>query len=696
MLFRKVPIPIVVITVSFAISIFSFLGNSFTVILNNQLASVGVTTTIITSKTVSNPTYLFSRTLKLGSTGTDVKQLQILLNQDPTTKIATTGFGSAGEETTYFGNLTKNAVIKLQNKYKSEILAPVQLTSGTGFFGPSTIKKINNIQLASSGSPVVVTFIATTDVAGVAVVQAPTQTAPSRGGGGGGGGGSSISTRSLTTNSTNGTVVRFPDQTNYSSGTEVTLTATPTTGYFFSDWSSDLTGSTNPTTIIMSGDKTVEANFSLIDVVSPTVAITSPGNNTVALGTVNILATASDEVGVTKVEFYKESVFFMSVSEAPYSISWNTTLETNGFYSWVAKAYDSAGNVGDSVLVRFLSNNPSPTVTFSVASTSVSYNGTSTLSWVSEGADTCTASGDWSGDQTLSGVQDINNLTISKSYTLTCTNLYGGTAKTVTVDVDPLIQSNLASTIKSQFSVMLSGKTAPSFSGNPPYAQSITNIFNIDGSRNTQIWTGDVDLTCIPKSIGHNGVLITKRDMIFADHWAVTNPVFADNIGNDVSRTIVASRLISNSVGDVDIRVATLDSDVPDGVTPCVLAPSTIRTFSPAPSYPIFSTSRYPMVFTNQDRTLLIGEIGGFSTMVHVNQPTYSNLLEWYYSTRLHDSGAPAFLLVDGVLALLTNWHYVGAGPVDADNIEQINAAITANGSPYSVSTLDLSRFSTY
>jgi uncharacterized repeat protein (TIGR02543 family) len=50
--------------------------------------------------------------------------------------------------------------------------------------------------------------------------------------------------------------------TQYSSGTVVTLTETPSSGYTFNAWSGDASGSTNATTVIMSGNKSVTAAFS--------------------------------------------------------------------------------------------------------------------------------------------------------------------------------------------------------------------------------------------------------------------------------------------------------------------------------------------------------------------------------------------------------------------------------------------------
>ncbi|MBI2577215.1 MAG: peptidoglycan-binding protein [Candidatus Wildermuthbacteria bacterium] len=50
-----------------------------------------------------------------------------------------------GLVTGYFGPLTKAAVIRFQEKYKAEILAPIGYTFGTGYVGQMTRQKINQI-----------------------------------------------------------------------------------------------------------------------------------------------------------------------------------------------------------------------------------------------------------------------------------------------------------------------------------------------------------------------------------------------------------------------------------------------------------------------------------------------------------------------------------------------------------------------
>ena len=61
-----------------------------------------------------------------------------------------------------------------------------------------------------------------------------------------------------------GTVTLDPPYGVYDPGTTVTLTATPTKNYIFSSWSGDLTGNTNPETIVMDEDKEITASFSQV------------------------------------------------------------------------------------------------------------------------------------------------------------------------------------------------------------------------------------------------------------------------------------------------------------------------------------------------------------------------------------------------------------------------------------------------
>lgn len=98
--------------------------------------------------------YTFTRTLNIGSEGVDVLELQKVLNSNPSTLISETGIGSIGNESTFFGEKTKQAVIKLQNLYAKEILYPNGLNFGTGIVGMSTISLLNSLQNPSSEAPI--------------------------------------------------------------------------------------------------------------------------------------------------------------------------------------------------------------------------------------------------------------------------------------------------------------------------------------------------------------------------------------------------------------------------------------------------------------------------------------------------------------------------------------------------------------
>jgi len=90
-------------------------------------------------------TNVFTRTLCAGMLGEDVRELQRFLNADTETRVASAGVGSAGNETDYFGPATKHALIKFQEKYRTEVLIPVGLTSGTGILGAKTREKISTL-----------------------------------------------------------------------------------------------------------------------------------------------------------------------------------------------------------------------------------------------------------------------------------------------------------------------------------------------------------------------------------------------------------------------------------------------------------------------------------------------------------------------------------------------------------------------
>lgn len=125
----------------------NYFGNLTLQALNRYKASLKTPSVINTQVIKSNTTSIvgtFTRSLTLGSVGPDVKNLQIFLNSKGFT-VSTTGIGSVGQESNYFGIATQKALIKFQEYYAKDILIPNNLTKGTGYFGPATIRKVNDI-----------------------------------------------------------------------------------------------------------------------------------------------------------------------------------------------------------------------------------------------------------------------------------------------------------------------------------------------------------------------------------------------------------------------------------------------------------------------------------------------------------------------------------------------------------------------
>lgn len=102
--------------------------------------------------------YSFTQDLTLGSKGDDVKALQQFLNAKGYA-VASTGVGSAGNETTYFGSLTKAALAKYQ--------AAVGITPSVGYFGPKTRAYVASIAAApiTPVTPDIVPVVPTTGLA---------------------------------------------------------------------------------------------------------------------------------------------------------------------------------------------------------------------------------------------------------------------------------------------------------------------------------------------------------------------------------------------------------------------------------------------------------------------------------------------------------------------------------------------------
>ena len=99
------------------------------------------------------------------------------------------------------------------------------------------------------------------------------------------------------------------------------------------------------------------------DTTPPNVAISTPVNGVTVAGTVGVVATATDNVGVASVQFLLNGANLGgAVSSAPYAGTWNTEAVTNGIYRLTAVARDHSGNANVSADVSVTVSNASPFV----------------------------------------------------------------------------------------------------------------------------------------------------------------------------------------------------------------------------------------------------------------------------------------------------------------------------------------------
>lgn len=80
-----------------------------------------------------------------------------------------------------------------------------------------------------------------------------------------------------------------------------------------------------------------------VDVTAPSLSLISPLSGQSLNGTVLLEANASDNVAVSRVEFFVDNTWVGSDDTAPYTLSWNSNAVLDGNHGFSAKAFDTAG-----------------------------------------------------------------------------------------------------------------------------------------------------------------------------------------------------------------------------------------------------------------------------------------------------------------------------------------------------------------
>ena len=171
------------------------------------------------------------------------------------------------------------------------------------------------------------------------------------------------------------------------------------------------------------------------DTTAPTVSLSAPAAGATVSGTITVSSTASDNIGVTGVQFKLDNANLGAEDmTSPYSISWNTTSATNGTHTLSAVARDAAGNTATAVSRTVTASNitpdtTKPTVTITAPTTLTTYtaptgtiivSGTATdnigvtlVSWSNSagGTGTMTGMASWSTTITLQSGTNVSTVT---------------------------------------------------------------------------------------------------------------------------------------------------------------------------------------------------------------------------------------------------------------------------------------------
>jgi len=160
-----------------------------------------------------------------------------------------------------------------------------------------------------------------------------------------------------------GSVTKNPNQATYAYGTVVTVTAVPSSGWGFSSWGGDLSGSQNPKTITMNANRSVIAHFS--DIAAPQISgvtrtSSDPLDTDSSFGWVNVSCTVTDNVAVSQVllRIHNPSGSWNNVTMVTrgggvYYYRSSTAFATAGNYTYSIRASDGNSNSITSSTVAF-------------------------------------------------------------------------------------------------------------------------------------------------------------------------------------------------------------------------------------------------------------------------------------------------------------------------------------------------------
>lgn len=284
----------------------------------------------------------------------------------------------------------------------------------------------------------------------------------------------------------------------------------------------------------------------VVDNLAPTISLAASTTNITVATTLNLTATANDNVGVTKVEFYDGASLISTDTAAPFTYSVSVTSTNNGTKSYTAKAFDAAGNSTESSAISVVINIDSVAPTVSLASSSTNVTTATSITLTATATDNVGVS----KVEFYDGASLINSDTASPySYSIALTSTNNGTKNYTAKAYDAAGNLTTSNAVSVTINI---DSTAPTIS----LAASSTNILIAGNLTLTATATDNVGVT---KVEFYDGTTLINTDT--ASPYAHVIAVTSANNGtkNYTAKTYDAAGNIATSAAvNVTIDIDTV------------------------------------------------------------------------------------------------------------------------------------------
>lgn len=323
------------------------------------------------------------------------------------------------------------------------------------------------------------------------------------------------------------------------------------------------------------------------DLAAPEVELTSPLAGAIISQPQEVLleATASDNVGVERVEFYDGTVLKGTVYEAPYRFNWNVSYVDNGTHTLTAQAFDAAGNSAVSLPVEITidvgdADTMGPQVSITAPGAGVEYSMAQTVTIAAEASDNVgVAKVEFYVDDVLLG-EDVTSpfeqdwvvgSALNGSHELTAKAYDAADNVTTSGIVEVIVAIDGADTTAPQVSLTAPTDGAMLTAGGP-----------VDV---TAMATDDVGVTRVSFFLDGTRLLGTDTTAPFSVPW---NVVFADNGTHVLSATAYDAAANSTKSAEITVTVGIADSVKP---TVSLTSPAASTKYTTAQTVSITATA---------------------------------------------------------------------------------------------------------